>query len=246
MAKGVPLTIGDKFTHEIYGEYEVVYDNGSRDSGIKFKNTGYVARGLQRGNINRGHVKDVFCPAIEGVGYIGCDDGVDQKSFKIWQNMFTRSYSPNYHKTRPTYIGCSVAEEWHNYSNFKPWFDENYVEGHALDKDLRVKGNKVYSKDTCCFIPLSLNNLLTYDRGSRNGMVTGVSKRSNTKTGEFNGRYQMQACGANLYRTTDLSVANETVEEFREFAIQEKAAILHQRGEISERIRDYVFAWVKQ
>ena len=35
----------------------------------------------------------------------------------------------------------------------KEWFDKNYIEGWHLDKDLIVKGNKVYSPTTCMLPP---------------------------------------------------------------------------------------------
>lgn len=81
------------------------------------------------------------------------------KSYQVWQNMLSRCYSDKYQKRRPTYRGCSVEEDWLSYKNFKKWFEENYIEGMVLDKDLLVNGNKKYSKETCAFIPNSLNNL---------------------------------------------------------------------------------------
>ena len=48
---------------------------------------------------------------------------------------------------------CSVCEEWKHFSNFKKWFDENYIEGFDIDKDILIKGNKVYSPEACSFVP---------------------------------------------------------------------------------------------
>lgn len=60
-------------------------------------------------------------------------------------------------KNKPTYEGCTVCDEWLYFSNFKKWFDENYIEGFQLDKDIIIRGNKVYSPQTCCFVPKEIN-----------------------------------------------------------------------------------------
>ena len=81
------------------------------------------------------------------------------KSARAWNNMKQRCYSEKYQTKYPTYIGCYVCEEWLNYDTFKEWFNKNYVEGYVLDKDILVEGNKVYSPQTCCFVPQMINNL---------------------------------------------------------------------------------------
>lgn len=48
---------------------------------------------------------------------------------------------------------------WKYLSNFKKWYDEHYVEGWHLDKDILMQGNKFYSPETCCFVPFEINVL---------------------------------------------------------------------------------------
>lgn len=71
--------------------------------------------------------------------------------------MLSRCYTRRKGASANTYIDCYVCDEWLIFSNFKKWFDEHYVEGWHLDKDILVKGNKVYSPETCCFVPISIN-----------------------------------------------------------------------------------------
>ena len=109
---------------------------------------------------------------IYGVGindvYDDCFAKPHPKYYDTWQKMFQRCYCPKYHQKKPTYINCSVSKEWIYLSNFREWFNENYVEGCQLDKDLLFPGNKVYGPDTCLFIPGNVNNLFVF-RNSRRG-----------------------------------------------------------------------------
>jgi len=102
-------------------------------------------------------------------------NGKPLKSYKTWCSMFVRCYSKIYQKTEPTYIGCEVCEEWLRFSNFKKWFDKNYKEGYELDKDVLVKGNKLYSPNTCCFIPKEINRLLINCKRKRGNYPVGIS-----------------------------------------------------------------------
>lgn len=108
-------------------------------------------------------------------------DGKIIKSYDLWHSMLGRCYSANCQKKQPTYIGCSVVEEWHLFSNFERWFSENYFEGAALDKDILNQGNKVYGPDTCVFIPRALNNLLLDHRAARGEYPLGVIFRKSSQ-----------------------------------------------------------------
>jgi len=47
-------------------------------------------------------------------------------------------------------------------------------EGKQLDKDIKFTGNKVYSPETCIFVPQQINSLLTDRRAERGSESQGV------------------------------------------------------------------------
>ena len=101
---------------------------------------------------------------------------VDDKNIqKIWHRMLDRCYSPYYQKRNPSYIGCRVCDEWLLFSNFYKWVLSplsGYKKGYHLDKDILVKGNKVYGPETCCFVPSEINEMFTHtNKKLRKGYV---------------------------------------------------------------------------
>lgn len=77
-----------------------------------------------------------------------------------------------------TYKNCTVCDEWLYYPNFKQWYDNNYYEVNNeemhLDKDILNKGNKVYSPETCVFVPQSINSLFIKSDKTRGDLPIGV------------------------------------------------------------------------
>lgn len=101
------------------------------------------------------------------------------KAYRAWLHMKYRCSSENFQKKYPTYSGCSVCPEWeHDFDKFYQWAEENYYTvgwGQMdLDKDILVKGNKVYGPDTCCFVPHSINAMFVISDGSRGNLPVGV------------------------------------------------------------------------
>ncbi len=94
--------------------------------------------------------------------------------YRTWKNMLERCYCPKLHARCPTYIGCSVCEEWLFYSNFYKWAVKQNHKGKQLDKDALVIGNKIYSPETCCFVSKQINTLLTYNQNTKSPYPTGV------------------------------------------------------------------------
>ena len=52
-------------------------------------------------------------------------------------------------------------------------------EGLELDKDLLVKGNKIYGPDTCCFLPGAINSLFSHGQKKKNNLPEGVTLNPN-------------------------------------------------------------------
>lgn len=88
--------------------------------------------------------------------------------YQAWVSMLSRCYSEKYQDKKPTYIDCSVCNEWLTFSNFKSWMEQKDWKGKHLDKDLLIEGNKVYSPTTCIFVD-RMTNIFTTDSGASRG-----------------------------------------------------------------------------
>lgn len=92
---------------------------------------------------------------------IGLNDmSCTNNSYTVWHSMLRRCYSSVYQKGKPTYVKCKVSDKWLVHSNFNPWFTDNYIKDWQLDKDLLSGESKIYSEETCCFLPPVLNSLI--------------------------------------------------------------------------------------
>ena len=82
--------------------------------------------------------------------------------YSTWRNMLLRCYSEKYQNKNQSYIGVTVCDYWHVFSNFKKWMETQPHEGNHLDKDLL--SGEVYSPDTCLFIPPKVNYFIRDSR----------------------------------------------------------------------------------
>lgn len=78
---------------------------------------------------------------------------------------------------RPGYNDVEICEEWRTFSNFDRWCDEHFIEGAVLDKDLLVPGSKIYSPETCCFVPDYVNTCLSTSSRTKRVSLFGVHIR---------------------------------------------------------------------
>lgn len=118
-----------------------------------------------------------------GDKYKATVDGKVTKSYRTWRNTLQRAYCSKYQAKQPTYLGCSVADEWLEYQEFAEWFENHEYSdyGYQLDKDLLIPSNKVYAPGKCVFVPQQLNKLLNGYGNARGQCKQGVSfyKRNN-------------------------------------------------------------------
>lgn len=103
--------------------------------------------------------------------------GVHTWYYKLWLNMLHRCYSESVQKNNPTYIGCTVSDEFKNFQFFAEWVNSQpRTEGinYHLDKDILVKGNKEYSPTNCRLVPMRINQVFTKANSIRGEYPVGV------------------------------------------------------------------------
>ena len=168
------------------GNCVVVNYTNYGDVTVKFVETGYETK-TRMGNLKLGKVKDYLHPSIYGKGVLG--EGFKQSesrsySFQLWKNMLKRCYSEVSFKKSPSYEQCLTSETFNDYQQFKTWCNSQLGFGNTgweLDKDILVKGNKIYSEDTCCFVPKEINLLLVKHDKGRGDYLLGVDYHKNRK-----------------------------------------------------------------
>lgn len=161
---------------------------------------------------------------------------------QTWYGMLMRCYSSKYTAKYKTYQQCTVSEEWHKLSNFKRWFDDpanGYREGYQLDKDILVKGNKLYSPETCCFVPNEINSLIVKpSRKTRH--LLGVFPSDDKFRVIMNKNNRLICIGR--YDTEDDAFA--VYKNEKEKHIKFMAQKYFELGMITARVRDALFNYV--
>lgn len=183
MAKFVDRTGETWLSNQGY-TMEIIHYENCTDSTVLFKDEkNTTVTNLHYCNIVKGAVNNPNHISVRGIGFLG--EGIYKSRDKVlkkysieyshWSHMLDRCYG----KTTEAYSKCTVVEGWYNFQNFAKWFNENYdpeiMKGWHLDKDILVKGNKIYGPNTCCLIPNEINVLIV--KSSRNGMPPGIRKR---------------------------------------------------------------------
>lgn len=110
------------------------------------------------------------------------------RSYSVWSGIIQRCYNelcPSYKNYGSK--GVKVCDDWKLYSNFKKWYDQHYIEGFYLDKDILCEKLKVYPKiyspETCMFVSRSENQKEMASRRDNSSFIY-MSRNNNCMHGE--------------------------------------------------------------
>lgn len=120
--------------------------------------------------------------------------------YNQWSAMRKRCFLEGRDGYDKKYYGdCYCSESFKNFDKYLEWAKKQVgflcrdEKGKLwqLDKDFLFKGNKLYSEDTCVFIPQRLNKFITLRQRNRGDFPLGVVYNPQMREGN---RYQVSGC----------------------------------------------------
>ena len=156
------------------------------DIDVYFPKYNWTFKHVQYNKIKSGEIKCPYERRYYGVGCLGegkykvWENGKITDEYIIWYNTLRRCYDPKFHEKYSTYKDCMVEDYLLNFQHMGEWIENNYYEvtgeKMCLDKDILCKGNKVYSRDTCIFVPERINLLFVKSDKARGKDPIGVDQ----------------------------------------------------------------------
>lgn len=221
---------------------KIIKYNNTKDIIVEFQDKYKVKVHTQYGNFKKGEVRNPYDKTIHEVGYIGEGEyethmgRIATIAYKVWISMLQRCYDPYYLDKYPTYRDCMVCNDWHNFQNFAEWFYKNYYEVPndlvCLDKDILIKGNKIYSPETCIFVPKRINALFTKRQNDRGDYPIGVCWHKRDKkfdvgcndvncNRQYLGRFDNEIDAFICYKNYKEKVIKQVADEYKELIPKE-------------------------
>lgn len=171
----------------------------------------------------------------------------NRKAYKCWEKILNRAkYNTKAHN-KMAYADVSICDEWLDYSNFEKWYEENYyeIDGERMDidKDILVKGNRVYSSETCIFAPQTINTLFEMKTSK------AVSHHFTNKNLSPKGEYLpvgVTWCNEKQKYRASLNIGNQKVKNLGRFDTLEEAFAVYKQAkearikEVAEQYKDKI------
>lgn len=220
------------FTCSIHGDFEKIpkslYLYGANCKGCSDKNLSLNSSFRKEGKTYGFGVFDLDFNLF--------DDPKRYKKIKnLWIDMLERCYSGREHFK--AYRDCEVSERWFKASNFYNDLRsmDNYEklhEGWHLDKDILLKGNRLYSAETCCIVPNEVNCIFNKAKGIRGKYAIGVCY--DTRNNKFMTSCQVDGKSVHLGYFSTENEAFLAYKTFKEGVIKTKADLY--REVIGDRV----------
>lgn len=220
---------------------QIINYNLRSDIRVKFLDEYGYETNTTYNNFTRGTIKNPYDKTIYGIGYLGegghhphaGNNGIQFDKYTAWQHMIGRCYCEEKRSSHPAYAGCTVCKEWHNFQNFAEWYENNFYEvGDGIrmhiDKDVLVKGNKVYSPSTCIILPQRINMLFVKkSRITDSDLPTGIRRTPTGFMAEYNTKY------LGIYNTLDKAI--------KQYEIEKRIHIKELANEYKDKLPKYVY-----
>ena len=228
--------VGEVYKTNNSGDIEVLSYTNSKNVEIKFLKSGNVTT-VYSSNIVNGTIKDVYSPTLYGVGIVGSKyvtrfNSKSLPQYEHWKGMIRRCYNDKERGKFETYNDCTVSENFLHYEYFYEWCNKQIgfnCDNFDLDKDLLVKGNRVYSEHTSIFLPREINSALTKNGKTRGEHLIGVSWHK--ATNKFIARVDV-----GLKNQKHLGLFNTEIEAFNTYKIAKESYLKH----LAEKWKDKI------
>lgn len=182
----------------------------------------------------------------------------NKKAYNVWRGMIDRCFDEKVKNTKKalSYKDASCCEEWLSFENFYDWLSnqenfDKWLTGNRwnLDKDIIIKGNKVYSPETCCLVPNYVNVLFTKSSATRGDLPIGVhynkgryiarvSMRGNDDRCTDSGRYRKHLGGYSSPEEAFMAYKKEKEEHIKQVAQEE-----YDKGNITKKCYDAMMSY---
>lgn len=170
---------------------KIIEYKNSKNVVVEFQDENKFKKRCRYETFKKGNIRNPYDKESYNVGYFGEGEykakinGKMTKVYDVWSKMLQRCYDPYYINKYLTYIDCYVCDEWLCFQNFAKWYYNNIYECNdermELDKDILMKGNKIYSPETCVFVPQKINYLFIKSNASRGKYPIGINYHKKTK-----------------------------------------------------------------
>jgi hypothetical protein len=161
------------------------------------------------------------------------------KEYDTWIHILQRCFDNRLKIKQPSYKNKECCDEWLYYPNFYGWlhnqpnFDKWYNgKRWAVDKDILVKRNKLYSPDTCCLVPQNVNCLFLKRESERGNYPIGVTYKNEGFVASCHNPFTNDKEELGSYSTPER--AFYTYKVYKEDLIEQVAEIEYKSGNITK------------